>query len=219
MLDARDSPTSCSFQFSPARVFFPHFSHPSCAMHTYPSSSSELGNALVEIHSSEPQQMGRTCNALPSPPLPSQTAPKHDSCEGAVGLNSIKTEYVTTTSGQPLSPMTSPEGPGPSLSMTHMIKEEEDREQLSVGNSLMPRCSSPPHGHGSQPHRPHALSSFHLVHDPTTSRGFAPSTKRSVQPQPVTACYFCRERKIVCGGPPAGSVDATCKYVLHPIDA
>src|SRR5579863_5824126 len=37
------------------------------------SSSSELGNALIEIHSSEPHQMGRASIALPSLPLPPQT--------------------------------------------------------------------------------------------------------------------------------------------------
>src|SRR5579863_6675079 len=69
------------------------------------------------------------------------------------------------SSGQPLSPMTSPAGP--SLGGDHATHiKEEDQERLNIGNSSMPRCSSPPHRHGSRPHRPHAMNSFCLVQDP-----------------------------------------------------
>ena len=140
------------------------------------SSSSELGNALVEIHPSEPQQ-GRASIALPTLPLSSQTAPKHDSSETAVGLISVKTEYGTAAGGQRFSPMTPLNSP--SLTSDHAppyIKEEE-QEQHHVGNSSMPRSSSPLHGHGSLRHRQRTLDSFRVVQDPAAYPEFAPSTK------------------------------------------
>jgi hypothetical protein len=132
------------------------------------SSSSELGNALIEIRSSEHHQMGRASIALPS--LPPQTAPKHD--EGAVV---IKTEFGATTIGQAFSPMTPLDSPSLSGGHASYIKEEE-QEQLHLGNSSMPRRSSL-HGHGSHPHRQHALDSFRLVQDPTAFPEFASSNK------------------------------------------
>jgi hypothetical protein len=76
------------------------------------SSSSELGNALIEIRSSERQQLGRASIALPS--LPPQTAPKHDPSESAVVVN---TKFGATTIGQAFSPMTPLDSP--SLSGGH----------------------------------------------------------------------------------------------------
>ena len=181
-LDAehQQSPVSCPSGYLCCDDSFGHFrvvTQHSATSIPPPSSSSELGNALVEIHSLEPQQMGRASIALPSLPLPPQTTPKHDSSEGAVGLNSIKSEYGATASGQPFSPMTSLDSPSLTGDHTTYIKKEEDQEQLNVGNSLMPRRSSPLHGHGPHPHRLHALDSFRLVQDPAAYRGFAPSTK------------------------------------------
>jgi hypothetical protein len=132
------------------------------------STSSELGNAIIEIRSSEHQQMGRTSIALPS--LPPQTAPKHDSSEGAVV---VKTEFGAI--GQAFSPMTPLDSPSRSGGHASYIKEEE-QEQLHLANSSMPRRSSL-HGHGSHPHRQHALDSFRLVQDPTAFPEFASSNK------------------------------------------
>ena len=38
-----------------------------------------------------------------------------------------------------------------------------------------------------------------------------PSTKRSARRKPAIACLFCYEQQIVCGAPPVGSADPTCK--------
>ncbi len=140
------------------------------------SGSSELGNALVEISTSEPQSTSRAPISLPSLPLTSQPAPKREPSEGATGLSPVKTEYGATASGPPFSPMT-PLG-SPSLTGDHVsFKKEEDQEQLHVSTSSMPRASTPLHGHSSLRHRPHPLDSFRVVHDPAAYPGFAPSTR------------------------------------------
>lgn len=137
------------------------------------SSSSELGNALVEISNPEPQSTSRSSISLPS--LPSQPAPKREPSEGVIGLNPVKTEYGATPSGQPFSPMASLGSP--SLTGDHAPYKEEDQEPLHVGASSMPRTSTPLHGHNSLRHRPHTHHSFSLVQDPTAFPGFAPPTK------------------------------------------
>jgi hypothetical protein len=141
------------------------------------SGSSELGNALVDISTPEPQSTSRSSISLPSLPLPSQPAPKLEPSEGAIGLNPVKTEYGATASGQPFSPMT-PLG-SPSLTGDHASYiKEEDQEPLHVGIPSMPRTSTPLHGHSSlRHHRPHTHDSFRLVQDPAAYPGFAPSTK------------------------------------------
>jgi len=149
------------------------------------SSSSELGNALVEIRPPEPQQ-GRASIALPTLPLSSHAAPKHDSSETAVGLISVKAEYGAAAGGQSFSPMTPLNSP--SLTSDHAppyIKEEE-QEQHHVGNSSMPRPSSPLHGHGSLRHRQRTLDSFRVVQDPAAYPEFAPSTKRHPLPPSIS---------------------------------
>ena len=65
------------------------------------SSSSELGNAVLEVRAPETQQVGGTSIALPCLPVSTQPAPKHKSSENAVGKTTIKTEYGTTASGRP----------------------------------------------------------------------------------------------------------------------
>lgn len=151
------------------------------------SSSSELGNALLEVRAPETQQVGRTSIALPSLPVSTQPAPKHESSENGAGLTTVKTEYGTTASGQSFSPMT-PLDHSPSLTSDRVpyIKEEE-QEQRHVGNSSMQRPSSPLHGHGSLRHRQHALDSFRLVQDPAAYPGFAPSKVRSY----LAIAYSC----------------------------
>ena len=150
------------------------------------SGSSELGNALVDISTPEPQSTSRTSISLPSLPLPPQPALKHEPSEGAIGLKPVKTEYGATASGQTFSPMTPL---SPSLSCDHApYMKEEDQESFHVGTSSMPRASTPLHGHGSLRHRPHPLDSFRLVQDPAAYPGFAPSTKvRSC----LTIAYTC----------------------------
>ncbi|KAF8477677.1 hypothetical protein DFH94DRAFT_846064 [Russula ochroleuca] len=37
-----------------------------------------------------------------------------------------------------------------------------------------------------------------------------PKTERSTRRKSAIACLFCRERKVACGAPPAGSADSTC---------
>ncbi|KAI0298404.1 hypothetical protein B0F90DRAFT_1734227 [Multifurca ochricompacta] len=51
-----------------------------------------------------------------------------------------------------------------------------------------------------------------VVPNPKAGQGVLklPSTKRSARRKPAIACLFCRERKIACGAPPAGSADTTC---------
>jgi hypothetical protein len=148
------------------------------------SGSSELGNALVDISTPEPQSTSRASISLPSLPLPSQPAIKHEPSEGAIGPNPVKIEYGATASGQPFSPMT-PLLPGDHAPYT----KEEDQEPLHVPTSSMARASTPLHGHSSlRHHRPHALDSFRLVQDPAAYPGFAPSTKvRSC----LTIAYSC----------------------------
>ena len=143
------------------------------------SGSSELGNALVEISSAEPQPTSRTSIALPSLPLPSQPATKHEPCEGTIGLNPVKTEYGVTA----FSPMTPLDSTG---DHSPYIKEEDD-EQSHVGTPSMRRASTPLHGHGSLCHR-HSHEPFRVVEDPTAYPGFASSTKvRSC----LTIAYTC----------------------------
>ncbi|KAH9956349.1 hypothetical protein BC827DRAFT_1270998 [Russula dissimulans] len=135
------------------------------------SSSSELGNALVEVPSPEPQPMSRTSIALP-------TLPKHNSSESPV----VKTEYgATTANGQQFSPMTPLTSPSVTGDHAPYIKEE-DSEPLHVGTSSIPRSSTPIHVHGSLRHRQHPLDSFRLVQDPAAYPGFASPTKRHPQP-------------------------------------
>jgi len=136
------------------------------------SGSSELGNALVEIPSAEPQPTSRTSIALPSLPLPSQPATKHEPCEGLIGLNPIKTEYGVTA----FSPMTPLDSTGDHVPF---IKEEDD-EQAHVGTSSMRRDSTPLHGHGSLCHR--HTHEFRVMEDPTAYPGFASTTKRHPPP-------------------------------------
>jgi hypothetical protein len=148
------------------------------------SGSSELGNALVDISTPEPQSTSRTSISLPSLPLPSQPVPKLEPAEGAIP---VKTEYGATASGQPFSPMTSLGSP--SLTGDHAAyMKEEDQEPL-IGTSSMPRTSTPLHGHSSlRHHRPHTHDSFRVVQDPAAYPGFAPSTKvRSC----LTIAYSC----------------------------
>jgi hypothetical protein len=141
------------------------------------SGSSELGNALVDISTPEPQSTSRSSISLPSLPLPSQPAPKLEPSEGAIGLNPVKTEYGATASGQPFSPMTPLAAHRSLVTMRSYIKEE-DQEPLHVGIPSMPRTSTPLHGHSSlRHHRPHTHDSFRLVQDPAAYPGFAPSTK------------------------------------------
>ncbi len=144
------------------------------------SDSSELGNALVEISTSEPQSTSWSSISLPSLPLPSQPAPKLKPSEGVIGLNLIKNEYGATASCQPFAPMT-PLG-SPSLSGNYApYMKEEDQESPHVGTTSMPRTSTPLDS--SLGHRPHALDSLRLVQDPAAFPGFAPPTKvRSCPP-------------------------------------
>jgi hypothetical protein len=130
-----------------------------------PSSSSELGNALVDIHSSEPQHMNRASIALPSLP-PSQAVPKRDPSECAVGPNS---GFSQPFSPMPMTPLDSPCDHGP------YTKEEE--QELHIGSLPMPRRSPPLHGHTSHPHRQHTLDSLRVVQDHTAFPGFESSTK------------------------------------------
>jgi hypothetical protein len=116
------------------------------------SGFSELGNALVESSTSEPQSTSRSTISLPSLPLPSQPPPKHEPSEG-VSSSLLTGDY-------------SP------------CMKEEGQEPLHVGTSSMPRSSTPLHGHSSLRHRPHPCDSFRqLVQDPAAFPGFAPPTK------------------------------------------
>ncbi|KAH9019471.1 hypothetical protein EDB84DRAFT_1679105 [Lactarius hengduanensis] len=69
------------------------------------SSSSELGYALVETPPPKSRPINHGSIALPSPPMPSSSAPKHGQSKTLVGSNPVKTEYAGVN-GQPLSPMT-----------------------------------------------------------------------------------------------------------------
>ncbi|KAF8497370.1 hypothetical protein F5888DRAFT_277043 [Russula emetica] len=121
------------------------------------SGSSELGNALVEISTPEPQSTGRTSISLPSLSLPSQPTPKQEPSEVVIGLNPVKTD--------------------PSLTGDHApYMKEEDQESLHVGTS-MPRASTPLHGHSSLRHRTHTHDSFRVVQDPAAYPEFTTSTK------------------------------------------
>ncbi|KAI9447236.1 hypothetical protein F5148DRAFT_1344699 [Russula earlei] len=128
------------------------------------SSSSELGNALVEVPSPETQSMSRASIALPA-------LPKHDPSEGALGLNPVKSEYGATSSGQSFSSMPSLNSP-----------RKDPGQQVHVGSSAMARPSTPMHGHGSLRHRQHPLDSFRLVQDAAAYPGFAPPAKRHPPP-------------------------------------
>jgi hypothetical protein len=109
------------------------------------SGSSELGNALVDMSTPEPQSTTRSSISLPSLPLPFQPSPEHEPSEGVIGLNPVNSEYT-----------------------------KEGQEPLHVGASSILCASSPLHGHGSLPHRPHTCGSFRLVQNPA---GFAPLAK------------------------------------------
>jgi hypothetical protein len=153
------------------------------------SGSSELGNALVDISTPEPQSMSRTSISLPSLPLPSQPAPNLEPSEGAIGLNPVKTEYGATAIGQPFSPMTLLGSPSLTNDHAPYTKDSEEyQEPLRVGTS-MPRTSTPLQGHSSlHYHRPHSHDRFRLVQDPAAYPGLTPSTKvRSC----LTIAYSC----------------------------
>jgi hypothetical protein len=66
----------------------------------------------------------------------------------------------------------------------------------------------------ARPHHAHDADSHHThpaahVHAPALKFSAAHKDGRSKR-QPL-ACFFCRERKIACGGPPSKKGDQTCK--------
>lgn len=128
------------------------------------SSSSELGNALMEIPSPE-HHHGPHSITLPTLPTQSHSAPKRDPSEGIVG---IKSEYGT--SGQPFSPMTPLDSHAP-------YPKEESQEQLHVGSSSMPRPPTPLQGHDHSRHGQQTPDSFRMVPDPAAYPEFAPAPK------------------------------------------
>jgi len=113
------------------------------------SGSSELGNALVDISMLEPQPMSRASISLPSPPLPSQPAPKHKPSEDEIGLNPEKRHGVTASS-QPFSPMV-PLG-SPLLTDDHAHSMREDQGSFHVSMSSMAHTSTPLYRHSSLYH-------------------------------------------------------------------
>ncbi|KAI0245019.1 hypothetical protein BJV78DRAFT_1289563 [Lactifluus subvellereus] len=100
------SNTSGFLRYDDSFDYYDHFTQRPISSVSPSSSFSELRNALVEIPSPESQPMSRFSIALPTLPTQSHSAPKRDPSEGVVGLNLVKSEYGTTSSGQPFSPMT-----------------------------------------------------------------------------------------------------------------
>jgi hypothetical protein len=171
------SNTSGFLRYDDSLDYYDHFTQHPIASIPPSSTSSELGNALMEIPSSESQQqhMSRSSIALPTLPTPPHSVPKREPSEAVVGLNPVKNEYGTTTSGQPFSPMIPldtllPGGHAP-------YPKEESQEQLHVGSSSMPRPATPLHGHDPPHHRQQTQDSFRMVQDPAAYPEFAPAPK------------------------------------------
>ena len=139
------------------------------SQHFIPSSPgySELGNALVENSSTEPQPVGHASIALPGLPLPSQPTPKHEPCGGTIGLNPITAEYGATDSGQSFSPMIPLSSP--SLTGDHSPYIKEGDQEQHIGTSSMRRAPTRLHGHGSLRHR--HTHDFRMVGDPIAYPG------------------------------------------------
>jgi hypothetical protein len=142
------------------------------------SSSSELGNALMEIPSPEPQSMSHSPIALPTLPTPPHSALKRELSESAIGMNPVKNVYGTSASGQSYSPMIPLPVDNPLLPGGHgPYPKEESHEQLHVGSSSMPRPPTPLHGYDLPHHGQQTQDSFRMVQDPAAYLVFAPAPK------------------------------------------
>jgi len=130
------------------------------------STSSELGNALMEITSPEPQAISRSSIALPTLPTPSHSAVKREPSEAVVGL---KNEFGAN--GQAFSPMMPLDNSLLQGGQPPYPKEES--RELS-----MPRPPTPLHVHDPPRHRQQTQDSFRMVQDPAAFPEFAPAPKR-----------------------------------------
>jgi hypothetical protein len=172
------SNTSGFLRYDDSFDYYDHFTQRPISSVSPSSSFSELGNALVEIPSPESQPMSRSSIALPTLPTQSHSAPKRDPSEGVVGLNLVKSEYGTTSSGQPFSPMTPLNSP--LLPNRHApYPKEESREQQNVGSSSMPRLPTPLHWHDHLRHRQQTQDPFGMVQleDSAVYPEFVPAPK------------------------------------------
>jgi hypothetical protein len=137
------------------------------------STSSELGNALMEITSPEPPQpISRSSITLPTLPTPSHSAVKCEPSEAVGGLNPVKNEFGATVNGQAYSPMM-PLDNSLLAGGQPPYPKEESREPS------MPRPPTPLHVHDPPRHRQQSQDSFRMVQDPAAFPEFAPAPKVS----------------------------------------
>lgn len=168
---------------------------------------------LGHLHLTPPLDSSSPSSSLSSPSNPTlshtMAVPYTDSVEGTIGPSPIEAKYGATGSGQSFSPMTPLDSPSLTGDHSPYIKEEDQERHL--GTSSMRRASTPPHKYGSLRRRTRTI-----VPIPKVGQGVLvfPSKNRSVRRKSVIACFFCRERKIVCRAPPVGSTDTACKYVV-----
>ncbi|KAJ7480854.1 hypothetical protein FB451DRAFT_1238609 [Mycena latifolia] len=96
--------------------------------------------------------------------------------------------------------------------------DEGDREfprgTPRTGLSPFYYSPSPPHHEAELPTeaRPsHTSRTAHRpAHSPAPALKFTEARKDGRSKRQALACFFCRKRKIACGGPPKGSADQTC---------
>ncbi|KAH9019465.1 hypothetical protein EDB84DRAFT_1511352, partial [Lactarius hengduanensis] len=136
------------------------------------SSSSELSHALMETPSLVSRPINHGSIALPSLPMSSTSAPKHEQSETLVGLNLVETEYASGVNGQPFLPM-------PSLSTLLLSSElaSHPKEESQEHTHVLP---TPAGTHGHMHRRPHVNDSFRLQ-DPVMYLGHT-------SPPPSKAC-------------------------------
>ena len=157
---------------------------------------------LGHLHLTPPLDSSSPSLSLSSPSNPTLShiaVPYTDSVEGTIGPNPIEAKHGATGNGQSFSPMTPLDSP---------LLTGEDQEQ-HLGTSM--RRASTPHGHDSLRRRTRTM-----VPIPKVRQGVLaiPLTNRSVRRKSDMACFFCRERKIVCRAPPVGGTNTACKYVM-----
>ncbi|KAH9836479.1 uncharacterized protein C8Q71DRAFT_43961 [Rhodofomes roseus] len=141
-------------------------------------------------------------------PQPGQALPEH---EPSVGLDALE-EYINWSLYQ-----------GAPVSAEYPLLNNEASSQLCHSTSTVddPSKASTSMPAPGPPSAPNAPGPSPFMYSPTSARPVgvvelsgAPSTqaivRRSAKRTTAIACFFCRKRKIACGGPLAGSSGRTC---------
>lgn len=107
----------------------------------------------------------------------------------------------------PIDPLPNSQRPSSHEERLARRRMNQARSYSQSSSSSYTYSSSPPATVTSYP-QPSSFSS-----NPETNLGLMLNRSRSLEKKAL-ACYFCRGRKIACGGPVEGSSSHTCQYVF-----